>query len=113
VKAGGSAYHPLSRWYLSRLINRPWRWRRYILPKCRLAFNGLHCVISQKIELFITTDVRTSNPTQYYLPLRPITVTARLKHELSSPNRTLGSWVRIPLKAWMPVWFYSLFVLCV
>jgi hypothetical protein len=24
-----------------------------------------------------------------------------LKHELSSPSRTLGSWVRIPLKVWM------------
>jgi hypothetical protein len=27
-------------------------------------FDGLHGVISQKIELFITTAVRTSNPTQ-------------------------------------------------
>jgi hypothetical protein len=27
-----------------------------------LAFNGLHCVISQKIELVITTALRTSNP---------------------------------------------------
>jgi hypothetical protein len=29
-----------------------------------LTFNGLHGVISPKIELFITTAVRTSNPTQ-------------------------------------------------
>jgi hypothetical protein len=28
-----------------------------------MTFNGLHGVISQKIELFITTAVRTSNPT--------------------------------------------------
>jgi hypothetical protein len=28
-----------------------------------LTFNGLHGVISQKTELFITTAVRTSNPT--------------------------------------------------
>jgi hypothetical protein len=27
-----------------------------------LTFNGLHGVISQKIVLFITTAVRTSNP---------------------------------------------------
>jgi hypothetical protein len=27
-----------------------------------LTFNGLHGVISQKIEFFITTAVRTSNP---------------------------------------------------
>jgi hypothetical protein len=32
-----------------------------ILPERRLAFNGLHGVKSQKIELFITTAVRTSN----------------------------------------------------
>jgi hypothetical protein len=30
---------------------------------------------------------------------------------MSSPVRTLGSWVRIPLEAWMFVWVYSVFVL--
>jgi hypothetical protein len=39
-------------------------WRRYVSTKRRLTFNGLHDVVSQKIELFITTGVRTSNPTQ-------------------------------------------------
>jgi hypothetical protein len=34
-----------------------------------------------------------------------------LRHKLSSPARTLGSWVRIPLKAWMSVCIYSVFVL--
>jgi hypothetical protein len=33
-----------------------------------------------------------------------------LRHELSSLARTLGSWVRIPLKAWMYVCVYSMFV---
>jgi hypothetical protein len=28
-----------------------------------MTFNGLHAVICEKIELFITTAVRTSNPT--------------------------------------------------
>jgi hypothetical protein len=36
---------------------------------------------------------------------RPVTVAP---HELSSPARTLGSWLRIPLKAWMYV--FILFV---
>jgi hypothetical protein len=31
-------------------------------PKCRLTFNGLDGVISQKRELLITTAVRTSIP---------------------------------------------------
>jgi hypothetical protein len=35
---------------------------RHVPPKRRLTFNGLHGVISHKIELFITTAVRTSNP---------------------------------------------------
>jgi hypothetical protein len=30
---------------------------------------------------------------------------------MSSPAGTLGSWVRIPLKAWMSVCVYSVFVL--
>jgi hypothetical protein len=43
----------------------------------------------------------------------PITVAARskagLRHELSSLFRTLGSWVRNPLKVWM---FVCAFILC-
>jgi hypothetical protein len=61
--------HLLSRWFLARLIFRPWKWRRYISPKRRLTLSGLHGVISKKNVLFITTAVRTSNPTcrtQFY-----------------------------------------------
>jgi hypothetical protein len=31
---------------------------------CRLTFNGLSGVIAQKIELFITIAMRSSNPTE-------------------------------------------------
>jgi hypothetical protein len=34
-----------------------------------------------------------------------------LGHEPSSPARTLGSWVRISVEAWMSVCVYSVFVL--
>jgi hypothetical protein len=44
-------------------ILRPWRWRRYVPPKRRVQLNVLHGVISQKMILFITTAVKTSNPT--------------------------------------------------
>jgi hypothetical protein len=54
----GSACHLLSSWFLARLILRPWRWRRYVPPKRRLTLNVLQGVISQKIEVFITTAVR-------------------------------------------------------
>jgi hypothetical protein len=40
------------RWLPTWLILRPWRWRRLVLPKYQLTFNGLHGVISQKIVLF-------------------------------------------------------------
>jgi hypothetical protein len=40
------------------LILRPWRWRRYVPPKCRLTLNGLHGVIFQKMVLLIYQPVR-------------------------------------------------------
>jgi hypothetical protein len=49
--------------FLLSLFFRPWKWRRYVPPKRRLTLKGLHGVISQKLVLFITTAVRTSNPT--------------------------------------------------
>jgi hypothetical protein len=39
-------------------------WWRYVPPKHLLALNGLHRIISQKMVLFITTAVRTANPTK-------------------------------------------------
>jgi hypothetical protein len=42
-----------SRWFLAWLILRPWRWRRHVPQKRQMTFNGLHGVISQKIELFV------------------------------------------------------------
>jgi hypothetical protein len=45
-----------------RVDEYPWRWRRRVLPKCLLTINGLCGFISQRIELFITSVVTTSNP---------------------------------------------------
>jgi hypothetical protein len=56
--------HLLTCGFLLSLFLRPWRWRRYFPPKRRLQLNGLHGVISQKIIIFITTAVKTSNPTK-------------------------------------------------
>jgi hypothetical protein len=42
---------------------------------------------------------------------RDRTATCGLKHELSSLAEILGSWVPIPLEAWMSVCVYSVFVL--
>jgi hypothetical protein len=42
----------LWRWFLTWFILRPWKWRRYTPPKCRLTFNTIHGVIFQEIEPF-------------------------------------------------------------
>jgi hypothetical protein len=60
-----AACHLLLCWFLTRLILRPWKMKVYVPPKRRSTFNRLHGVISQKIILFITTAVRTSNPTVF------------------------------------------------
>jgi hypothetical protein len=41
---------------------------------------------------------------------RPIIVAARLRRDLYLLARTLGSWVRIPIKAWVSVCVYSVCV---
>jgi hypothetical protein len=58
--------------FLLSLFFRPWRCRRYVPPKLRSTLNWLHGVISQKTVLFITTAVRTSNPTfcMFFTPIR-------------------------------------------
>jgi hypothetical protein len=47
---------------LLNLFLRPWRWRRYFPPKRGFKLNRLYGVKSQKMILFITTTVKTSNP---------------------------------------------------
>jgi hypothetical protein len=41
---------------------RPWRWKLYVPPKRRFTYR-LHSAISQKMAAFITTAVRTADPT--------------------------------------------------
>jgi hypothetical protein len=55
--------HLLSHWFLAGLFFDP-EDESDVLPKRRLTFNGLHGVIFQKMVLFITTAVTTSNPTE-------------------------------------------------
>jgi hypothetical protein len=50
-------------WFLAWFILRPWRWRRHISPKCLLTFNGLHCVVTQKIELIARVQSQVRNQT--------------------------------------------------
>jgi hypothetical protein len=45
---------PAACWFLTLLIFQPRSWRRHIPPNRLFTFNGLHGVLSQKIELFLT-----------------------------------------------------------
>jgi hypothetical protein len=66
---------PASRWFHVWLNLIHWRWRQHVTPKCRLTFSGIQGFVSQKIGLFITTALRTSNPTKsktfYCVGLQP------------------------------------------
>jgi hypothetical protein len=53
--------------FLTWLILRTWRWRRYIAPKCKLTFIKLRSIIFQKTLLFIFIAVCTSDPTRIKL----------------------------------------------
>jgi hypothetical protein len=62
-------------------------------------------MILQCTEIYFVGNVVTLElgcRSQWLLALRP---------GLSSPAQTLASWVRIPLKAWMSVCVYFVFVL--
>jgi hypothetical protein len=61
------------------LLTRPWRWRRYIPPKRRLNFISLHGVISEKTVIYVTTAVRTPNPTRKIHHYGDVDVTQRLR----------------------------------
>jgi hypothetical protein len=59
-----SVCHLLLRWFLYRLILRPWSCRWHVPPKHRLTFNGLHGVVSQIIVLFtVDSNFRKMNNT--------------------------------------------------
>jgi hypothetical protein len=57
---------PVSFWCLSWLTLQHWRWRRHVPPKRQFIFIGLQGVIFLKIELFVTTALRTSFPTETF-----------------------------------------------
>jgi hypothetical protein len=52
-----------------------------VSPKRRLTFNGLHDVISQKIIVFITTALRTSNRNNEVLFCAAVTNASRIAYK--------------------------------
>jgi hypothetical protein len=47
-------------WFPSWLILRFWRWRWNVSPKCRLTFNGLYDVVSQKTDASYTNHLSST-----------------------------------------------------
>jgi hypothetical protein len=54
---------PASCCFLISLSLHHWRWKRHVPLKQRLIFSGLHGIIAQITELFVTTVARISYPT--------------------------------------------------
>jgi hypothetical protein len=55
-----------SRLFHTWLTLQTWTWKRYVPPKCPSTLNGLYFVTCQRLELFKTTSMRTSNPSNLF-----------------------------------------------
>jgi hypothetical protein len=68
--------------------------------------------LSTKLHVLLTTRVNNQSSKWVQVCIRDgrSQWPRGLKHEISSPPRTLGSWVRIPLEACMSVCVYSVYV---
>jgi hypothetical protein len=66
-------------------------------PKRRLKLNGLQGITSQKMILFITTTVKTSNPTYHNISLLNIFLTVSMRYRTSEYGKMVmnGEWIRI------------------
>jgi hypothetical protein len=80
-------------WARKQRESRWQRWRRYV-PSKRLTSNGLHGVISEKMVLFITTAVRSSNPRSLHLFVGYITSDGRMTDETCKGFGRKLSWPR-------------------
>jgi hypothetical protein len=60
------------------------------LPKRRLTFDGLYCVISQKTKVFMTTAVRTSNPNNSSVSTNSVACTAVAMQRLRKGRKSKG-----------------------
>jgi hypothetical protein len=56
--------HLLSRRFAAQLIVLPWSWMRYVPPKRRFPFSGIHGIISEKI-IYICTSVLSDSIPKY------------------------------------------------
>jgi hypothetical protein len=80
--------------------------RRATIPRIEPAFICYKCKIDycRHMEVVMLLYMGSNNKSRSQWP-------RGLRHELFSLVRTLGSWVRILLKAWMSVCVHYLFVL--
>jgi hypothetical protein len=70
---------------------------------------SVYYMLNCALKINLSTSDRNNLKLLVYDNFLPITVAA---HELSSLSRTLGSWVPIPLKAWMSVCAFILCLCC-
>jgi hypothetical protein len=78
----------------------------YVLHVSRAQFEQVHLIqpVWSRTSNAFHASHRTHRRARFHLG-------HGVRHEPSSPARTLGSWIRISLEAWMSVCVYSVFVL--
>jgi hypothetical protein len=104
---------PSHMWYSSCLSHCPW------FNRLNIRYRAHHYAIFSKMCYFISLGFKhyTQYPQSMFFPSWATTPSPNgrsqwpwgLRHEMSSPIRTLGSCVRIPLKAWMSVFILRLY----
>jgi hypothetical protein len=84
----------LSPWFLARLILRPWRYRRYVPPKRRLTFSGLHDVMSQKTAFF--NDQKNYGTMKIFVGTFPVMVILQTSRQVNRLRCVISDWQNLP-----------------
>jgi hypothetical protein len=115
---GGIYRKSASCWFLPSFTLRPWTWKWYFPPKSQLTLSGLHGIISYNCPLCEGSAfqyLKHWSICSFHHVNQPNSRSQwprGLRHEPSSFSRTLGSWIRIPLKEWMSVCAFILCLYC-
>jgi hypothetical protein len=78
-------------WFLTWFTLEPWRQSQHVPLKHWLIFNWLCGTISKKVEPFITTAVRTTDPTSHYHLHKSLLNRSNLKMGAACSSKTLVS----------------------
>jgi hypothetical protein len=96
---------PKKNCFLPCLIFQPWRWMRYVFPKRRLTFNGLHgtlhnhrCENPKCYRIYLVTFWWWLNDLRHYLMMMMMTHTRRCRrHAIIGPIACSSAYALMPI----------------